>query len=143
MPFRNLGHYLAGLSGGRLVLWWYFIWYLVVLVRYFDPSPRLWLTSVGLSLIIGAALLINTTRSGKRRVELETWPVFRLFVTPFCVSSFAALVKGRDFFLIFSPRVSEMIAALAICAALTLATVIARRFVAPSAQLTPTSDPSN
>ncbi len=40
--------YLANLSKGRLILWCYFIWYLVVLVRYFDPSPRLWLTSLGI-----------------------------------------------------------------------------------------------
>jgi hypothetical protein len=108
--------YLGGLSGGRLVLWWYFIWYMVVLFRYFDPSPRLWLTSVGLSIIIGLALLINTTRSGKKRVKLEGWPTFRLFVTPLCVSSFSALVKGKGFFLIFSPRIGEMATALAICA---------------------------
>src|SRR6476646_5657773 len=126
MPLRKLGHYLANLSGGRLVLWWYFIWYLVVLVRYFDPSLRLWLTSVGLSVIIGAALLINTTRSGKRRVELEAWPTFRLFITPFCVSSFAALVKGKGFVLIFSPHIGELIVAVVVCLALWLATRAAR-----------------
>ena len=115
---RRLLTYLATLSTGRLVLWWYFIWYSVVLVRYFDPSPRLWLTSVGLSFIIGAALLINTTASGRMRVKLESWPTFRLFVTPFCVSSFAALVKGQGFFLIFSPRPGEMLAATSRCAAL-------------------------
>ena len=131
---RRLPRYLAGLSAGRLVLWCYFIWYAVVLVRYFDPSPRLWLTSLGLSLIIGAALLINTTRSGTRRVALEPWPTFRLFLTPFCVSSFAALVKGRNFYLIFSPRLDEMLAALAICILLAAAVAISRRagFSVPS-----------
>jgi hypothetical protein len=143
MLVRRLLHYIAGLSGGRLVLWWYFIWYVVVLVRYFDPSPRLWLTSIGLSVIIGAALLINTTRSGKRRLELETWPALRLFITPFCVSSFSALVKGKNFFLIFSPRVSEMVAALSVCAALWLATLLARRLVSVPADLMPTFPPSN
>ena len=127
MLFRRLWGYLAGLSGGRLVLWWYLIWWLVVLVRYFDPSPRLWLTSVGLSVIIGAALLINTTRSGSRRVELESWPALRLFITPFCVSSFAALVKGKGFVLIFSPHFAEMILAVGICVAFWLTTHIARR----------------
>ena len=53
---RKLITYLANLTGFRLVLWCYFIWYLIVLVRYFDPSPALWLTSLGLSGIIGAAL---------------------------------------------------------------------------------------
>ena len=49
----NVRRYLAGLSTGRLILWCYLIWYLVVLVRYFDASLRLWLTSLGLSIIIG------------------------------------------------------------------------------------------
>ena len=132
MLFRKLLSYLAGLSGGRLVLWWYFVWWLVVLVRYFDPSPRLWLTSVGLGVIIGAALLINTTRSGTRRVELETWPAVRLFVTPFCVSSFSALVKGNGFFLIFSPHVGEMLVAVGLCLALWGATVVARGMRTPT-----------
>src|SRR5688572_9994939 len=98
---RRILGYLAGLSAGRFVLWCYFIWWVVVLVRYFDPSPRLWLTTVGLSLIISLALFVNTTASGLTRVRLEPWPTFRLFVTPFCVSSFAALVKGHGFVLIF------------------------------------------
>src|SRR5438270_8262406 len=107
---NRLLKYLRSMSAGRLILWCYFIWYLVVLVRYFDPSPSLWLTSLGLSLIIGVALLINTTASGTRRVRLEPWPTFRLFLTPFCVSSFSALVKGHGFFLIFSPRSNELVA---------------------------------
>jgi hypothetical protein len=117
---------LANLSVGRLVLWCYFIWWLVVLVRYFDPNPALWLTSVGLSLIIGMALLINTTSSGSKRVRLESWPMFRLFLTPFCVSSFAALVKGKGFFLIFSPHWSEMQLALCLCVGLWIAVGVAK-----------------
>src|SRR2546421_2821743 len=79
------------------------------------------LTSLGLSVIIGAALLINTTASGTRRVQLEPWPTFRLFLTPFCVSSFSALVKGRHFFLIFSPRLGELVAWAALCTLLCAA----------------------
>ena len=124
---RGLLSYLAGLSAGRYVLWCYFIWWAVVLVRYFDPSPRLWLTSLGLSLIIGFALFVNTTASGARRVRLEPWPTFRLFVTPFCVSSFAALVKGRGFVLVFSPRWEETAVAVGVCAALGGAAALARR----------------
>jgi hypothetical protein len=119
--------YLAGLSAGRLVLWCYFIWYLVVVVRYFDASPWLWLTSLGLSLIIGTALLINTTRSGSQRVRLEPWPTFRLFLIPFCVSSFSALVKSRGFIAIFSPHWGELATAIGLCAALCAAAVWARR----------------
>jgi hypothetical protein len=126
---RRLLRYLAHLSTGRLVLWCYFLWYLVVLVRYFDPNWRIWLTSVGLSVIIGAALLINTTRSGRSRIDLESWPIFRLFVTPFCVSSFSALVKGKRFWLIFSPRTSDLLIGVALvagfCGAVLLAKLVA------------------
>jgi hypothetical protein len=81
--------YLRNLSTGRLILWCYFIWYGVVLVRYFDPNWRLWLTSTGLSLIIGLALYISTAKSGTGKVELGAWQVIRLFMMPFCVSSFS------------------------------------------------------
>lgn len=124
--------YLARLSAGRFVLWCYFIWWAVVLVRHFDPSLRLWLTSLGLSLIIGLALYINTTRSGTSRVRLEAWPTFRLFLTPFCVSSFAALVKGHGFILVFSPRVGEMLVAAGACALLGALALLARRLSRPA-----------
>jgi hypothetical protein len=110
--------YLARLSAGRLILWCYFIWYLVVLVRYFDTSPRLWLTSLGLSIIVGFALFISTAKAGAAKVKLERWQVIRLFMMPFCVSSFSALVKNRGFVLIFSPKPSEILLALALCALL-------------------------
>ena len=121
-------HYLANLSKGRLILWCYFIWYVVVLIRYFDPSPRLWLTSLGLSLIIGFALYVSTTASGANNVRLERWQVIRLFMMPFCVSSFSALVKGRGFFLIFSPNADEILIAVGLCAVLWgTVTVLKRR----------------
>jgi hypothetical protein len=83
--------------------------------------------AAGLSGIIGAALLVNTTRTGRTRVRVEPCPTFRLFLTPFCVSSFAALVKDRGFVLVFSGDWRELAAAAAICAALGLAALAARR----------------
>jgi hypothetical protein len=120
--------YLANLSAGRLILWCYLIWYGVVLVRYFDPSVRLWLTSVGLSLIIGFALYISTTASSAHKVKLDRWQTFRLFLMPFCVSSFAALVKGKGFILIFSPRLTEILLAVGLCAVLAGAVWIIKRW---------------
>src|SRR4026207_1288422 len=73
--------YLRNLSTGRLILWCYFVWYIVVLVRYFESSLRLWLTSLGLSLIIGVALYISTT-AGTNNVRLDRWQTFRLFLMP-------------------------------------------------------------
>jgi hypothetical protein len=84
-----------------------------VFVRYFDPNPRLWLTSLGLSGIIGVALYISSTAGGGK---LERWQFIRLFLIPFCVSSFSALVKGKDFILIFPPNPNEIFAGLLLCA---------------------------
>ncbi|MES2570443.1 MAG: hypothetical protein V4710_10370 [Verrucomicrobiota bacterium] len=109
--------YFAALSTGRMVLWCYLIWYLVFAIRYFDPSPALWLTSAGISGIIGIALVISTSGG---RTRLDRWQIFRLFLMPFCVSSFSALIKGRGFFLVFSPRIIENVAALTLCAVFCL-----------------------
>jgi hypothetical protein len=116
-PHRVLWRYLRNLNRGRLVLWCYFVWYVVVLVRYFDASPQLWLTSLGLSAIIGVALYLSAT-AGAAKVKLDRWSVFRLFLMPFCVSSFSALVKGKGFLLVFSPRLNENLLAVALCALL-------------------------
>ncbi len=120
-------HYLRNLSNGRLILWCYFIWYCVVLARYFDPSSHLWLTSLGLSLIIGFALYLSTSAGAENSARLGFWPTFRLFLMPFCVSSFAALVKEKHFILIFSPKPEETLLALIFCALLCLAVFILRR----------------
>ena len=107
--------YLKQLTTGRVILWCYLMWYLVVLVRYFDASPQFWLTSVGISVIVGVALVISTTSGSQGATRLQGWQVFRLFLMPFCVSSFAALVKGREFILIFSPLLTENLIALGAC----------------------------
>jgi len=119
--------YLANLTTGRLILWCYFIWYVVVLVRYFDPTPSLWLTSLGLSGIIGVGLYISTAAAGQTRVKLGFWPTFRLFLMPFCVSSFAALVKGKGFVLIFSPKPAEILSASGFCVLLCAVVAILKR----------------
>jgi hypothetical protein len=124
--------YLAGLSAGRLLLWCYLLWYLVVLVRYFDPSPRLWLTSFGMSLLIGLALYVSTTSSAGLQGRLGFWPTVRLFMMPFCVSSFSALVKGRGFYLVLSPRPADLLWGAGLCAAF-LATVVMVKCASPPA----------
>jgi hypothetical protein len=95
--------YFAGLTNGRIVLWSYLLWYLVTVAAHFDPRPRLWLTSLGISGIIGVALLISTRSSASGTTELDRWQVFRLFLMPFGVSSFAALVKDEGYVLVFPP----------------------------------------
>lgn len=98
--------YLQNLSTGRIILWCYFIWWTLSVIHHFDASPRIWLTSLGLSGIIGTALLIST-QTGGSWVWPEGWVVFRLFLMPFCVSSFAALVKSAGYVLVFPPSLRE------------------------------------
>lgn len=100
---NSVARYFAGLTSGRIVLWSYLIWYLVTVAAHFDPSPRLWLTSLGLSGIIGVALWISTSSSSSGTTRLDRWQVLRLFLMPFCVSSFAALVKDQGYVLVFAP----------------------------------------
>lgn len=64
---------------------------------------------------------------------LDRWQIFRLFLMPFCVSSFAALVKGRGFILVFSPDWKDLVAGGLLVLAF-LATVRLARFVMKPAQ---------
>lgn len=104
---HGLYRYLRELSTGRIILWCYAIWYAVNVVAHFDPRPQIWLTSLGLSGIIGYALIISTRSSQGAKTKLDPWVTFRLFLMPFCVSSFSSLVKGAGYVLIFPPTVWE------------------------------------
>lgn len=129
-------HYLRALSTGRTILWCYFIWWALSVTQHFDPSPRIWLTSLGLSGIIGAALLISTQAQGARGwVWPDRWVVFRLFLMPFCVSSFAALVKTAGYVLVFPPTWQENAAGLgAIALFLLLVAGVKKRLPPPAAE---------
>ncbi|MES2475297.1 MAG: hypothetical protein V4640_05925 [Verrucomicrobiota bacterium] len=93
--------YFAQLPWTRLVLWCYLMWYLAILSLYFDPSPALWLTSLGISAIIGTALILSTASAHYRP---DKWTLFRLFLMPFCVSSYSALIKDKGFIVMFPPH---------------------------------------
>jgi len=118
----SLGRYLANLTTGRVILWCYAIWYCVHVTKHFDASPRLWLTSTGLSAIIGTALVISTRSSSRGKTELDGWQIFRLYLMPFCVSSFAALVKDARYFLVFSSRLNENLIGVGLIGAFLLVT---------------------
>lgn len=114
LPLR----YLANLTPGKAALWCYLIWYLVTVATHFDPSPRIWLSSLGISAIVGVALLLsvaadNSTASGG-------WQKFRLFLMPFCVSSFSALIKDQGYILIFPSQTRDLTVSVALCAAFAL-----------------------
>lgn len=126
MPRRlSVVRYLAQLSAGKLALWCYLIWYLSTVFQYFDPSPAIWLNSLGISLVVGVALLLSVSSSSPK--STDHWQTFRLFFMPFAVSSFSALIKGRGFFLVFPPSVVQIVMQLGLCAAFILAVLIIKR----------------
>ncbi len=102
--------YFRNLPPSRAILWGYLVWYAVTLVHHFDPSPRLWLNSLGISLVIGTALLLSLAARSR-----DPWQTFRMFLMPFCVSSFSSLIKGRNFIVIFSTDKREFLIATASC----------------------------
>lgn len=135
--------YLRGLTTPRLVLWCYLIWYLFTVACTFDTSPGLWLTSLGISGIIGAGLYLSTARAGKVPVALGRWQVFRLFLMPFCVSSFAALIRGRGFVLVFHPTLRANALGLGLCLGfLSVVWVLKRRRRAADGWLAPPVTPT-
>lgn len=107
--------YLALLSAGRAILWCYVIWYLSVLHFHFVPSISLWLNSLGLSLIVGSALILATGPFNLHRFRTEFWVVTRLVMCPFFVSSFSALTTKSNFLLLLSPNLKENLFAVMAC----------------------------
>ncbi len=123
----RLLNYLANLTTGRIILWCYAIWYVVNVTTHFDPRPRIWITSLGLSVIIGAALLISTRSSSTGTTNLDRWQIFRLFLMPWCVSSFSALVKDEGFILVFPPSLKENLTGLALIVVFVCAVNLLKR----------------
>jgi hypothetical protein len=87
---KKLIQYLSALKLAKIILWCYFIWYSVIVYFYFQPSPKLWINSIGISAVIGTGLLLSVA---KQTGKPDHWQTFRLFLMPFCVSSFSALIK--------------------------------------------------
>jgi hypothetical protein len=110
--------YLSELTPGKVVLWCYLIWYSVTVVVHFDNSPGIWLNSLGISAVIGIALLLSIR--GESSNSSNGWQTFRLFLMPFCVSSFSALIKGQGYILVFPSRPFELYMSLALCVAFVL-----------------------
>jgi hypothetical protein len=129
--------YLAQLTPGRIVLWCYLIWYLVTVANHFDPSPAIWLNSLGISAIIGVALRLSVNRAGAGERHgarassgasaRNDWQTFRLFLMPFCVSSFAALIKGQGYVLVFPARSVELFWSAGLCAAFVILVLVLRK----------------
>jgi len=114
MPLLNrLLGYFASLTVGRIVLWCYLLWYLNTVAHHFDPTPSLWFNSLGISAFIGVALVLSV--GGFHTALGDKWQTFRLFLMPFCVSSFSSLIKGQGFVLILPKAGDELLTALGLC----------------------------
>ena len=109
--------YFGNLRTPKLVLWCYLAWYLTMTACYFDPSPVIWLTALGMSGLIGIALIFATKVQGQK---MEPWTTFRLFLFPFCVSSYSALIKGKGFFLIFPTETRPLLGGMVACAVVVI-----------------------
>lgn len=120
----RLARYFATLAPAMIVLWCYLIWYLVTVVSHFDPAPALWLNALGISAVIGCALILSVGGAA----NLNRWQIFRFFMMPFGVSSFSALIKDRGFILIASPDPAELALSTGCCAVFVLAVLALRRF---------------
>jgi hypothetical protein len=105
--------YLFEIKWTKAVLWCYLIWYIATVCFYFDPSPKLWINSVGISAVIGTGLLLSVSpaKNGKH----DYWQTFRLYLMPFCVSSFSALIKGQGFIVFISPKIKETLVSIVCC----------------------------
>jgi hypothetical protein len=108
----RLIRYFATLRGPKLVLWCYLAWYLAVACCYFDPAPSIWLSALGISGLIGIALNFATGVPGQRT---DGWTKFRLFLFPFCVSSYSTLIKGKGFILLFPTQATPLLAGIGAC----------------------------
>ena len=118
---NSIYYYFVNIKPGRLVLWCYLIWYFVTLYFHFDPSPKLWINSVGISVVIGTALMLSVSGS-----TTDYWQTFRLYWMPFAVSSFAALIKNKGYFVIFSPSFYEVSIALIACGLFALIVAVVK-----------------
>lgn len=111
---KGLIQYFYKIRPNKAILWCYLIWYVVTVFFYFDPSPKIWINSLGISIVIGTALLLSVS-SGQSSKQ-DYWQTFRLYLMPFCVSSFSALIKDKGFMIIFSPKIYETGVSILCCA---------------------------
>lgn len=119
--------YFLLLRPGKIGLWCFLIWYASTVAHHFDPTPAIWLNALGISAIIGVALYLSVNNPA---APPDRWTTLRLFLMPFCVSSFSQLIKGRGFVLVFPPEARELAVSLGACAVFVVAVWLLQRFAA-------------
>ncbi len=105
--------YLYEIKLDKAILWCYLIWYVTVVCFHFDPSVKIWINSIGISAVIGTGLMLSVSSS--KIGERDHWQAFRLYLMPFCVSSFSALIKEQGFIVFISPNIKETIVSVSCC----------------------------
>ena len=121
--------YLGQMPASRMILWSFVIWWAVMVHYHFRADLRLWLTSLGIGIIVGYALMLSTGPVSRDRFETRFWESVRLFICPLLVSSFSALVAGQGFLLVFSPRGMENAVALFSIGVFLLLVQLSKRIV--------------
>mmetsp|Transcript_22031 Transcript_22031/g.32836 ORF Transcript_22031/g.32836 Transcript_22031/m.32836 type:complete len:182 (-) Transcript_22031:204-749(-) len=89
-----------------LPVWWLTIWYLYILSFYGSADPKMWGSAVGIAIIIGCTLFSNMYYAPfDKFMEKNDWVVIRVFIIPFCVSSYSQVIqKKEDEFAFIFPR---------------------------------------
>jgi len=124
---KGLIQYFYEIKLDKAILWCYLIWYIVTVYFHFDPSLKVWINAVGISGVIGTGLLLSVS-SGESVGQGDRWQTFRLYLMPFCVSSFSALIKDQGFIVIISPKIKEALASVLYCV-LFLSIVFCIKFI--------------
>ena len=117
--------YLYEIKLDKAILWCYLIWYVTVVCFHFDPSVKIWINSIGISAVIGTGLMLSVSSS---KGERDRWQAFRLYLMPFCVSSFSALIKEQGFILFISPNIKETIVSVSCCGLFLLVILVVKSF---------------
>jgi len=117
--------YLYEIKLDKAILWCYLIWYVTVVCFHFDPSVKIWINSIGISAVIGTGLMLSVSSS---KGERDRWQAFRLYLMPFCVSSFSALIKEQGFIVFISPNIKETIVSVSCCVLFLLVILVVKVF---------------
>ena len=117
--------YLCEIKLDKAILWCYLIWYVIVVCFHFDPSVKIWINSIGISAVIGTGLMLSVSSS---KGERDHWQAFRLYLMPFCVSSFSALIKEQGFIVFISPNIKETIVSVSCCVLFLLVILVVKVF---------------
>lgn len=120
--------YISRLGPAKLILWCYLAWYVAVVCLYFDASPALWISSLAIGLVVGLALNLATRRPSQKA---DGWVIFRLFLIPFCVSSYSELINGKGFILLFPPDLPQLLVCVLSCLGVVVIHFVCRTIAAP------------